>query len=92
MWLRVRSAGFAGPFAPLVHNSLSFKLIPCFRSSSSLGRLQTARPAGLKSLSQLLLSLGESAWPELGDSWLNLYSEVPGLQTPGLVVLRPAKR
>lgn len=51
---------------PLAHNSLSFKLIPCFRSSSSQGRLETAWPAGLKSLSRLLLSLGESAWPESG--------------------------
>lgn len=38
MWPPVRSAGFAGPFTPsLALNSLSFKRIPCFCSSSSQG-------------------------------------------------------
>lgn len=73
MWLRVRSAGFTGRCALLLCNSLGFRLILCFPSSSSRGRLETARPAGVKSLSPSLLSQGESA----GPSWVTAGWPIP---------------
>lgn len=78
MWLHVRSAGFAGPFTPLAHSSLNFKLIPCFCSSSSQGWLETAQPAGLKSL---YCSSHCVSQPGLGWRWVTAGSASPLLGT-----------